>query len=107
MVASLNPPWNVPMSNSEIDQRFERASTLIGEACLGKLDFYAQSWLPARDIVEAARKARDTLNLDGRVLHLPQFCPWQVCLICIWESLIFFRSTSSSWNWTTGFLVKY
>jgi uncharacterized UPF0160 family protein len=78
MVAALNPAWNVPCTDSEIDQRFEKASILMGEAFLSKLDFYGKSWLPARSIVVDALSQRKTLDSKGRILHLPQFCPWKV-----------------------------
>jgi len=78
MVAGLNPAWNVPCTDSEIDQRFEKASLLMGEAFLAKLDFYGKSWLPARAIVVDALARRKELDSKGRILHLPQFCPWKV-----------------------------
>lgn len=78
MVAGLNPAWNVPCTDSEIDQRFEKASLLMGEAFLAKLDFYGKSWLPARAIVVDALSRRKELDSKGRILHLPQFCPWKV-----------------------------
>ena len=80
MVASLNPAWNIPTTDEEIDQRFEKASTLMGEAFLSKLDFYGKSWLPARDIVVRALEDRKSLDSKGRILHLPQFCPWKVLI---------------------------
>jgi uncharacterized UPF0160 family protein len=80
MVASLNPAWNVPTTDADIDKRFEQASTLMGEAFLSKLDFYGKSWLPARDIVVHALNERHSLDPKGRILHLPQFCPWKVHL---------------------------
>jgi len=78
MVAGLNPAWNVPCADAEIDQRFEKASLLMGEAFLAKLDFYGKSWLPARAIVVDALSRRKELDSKGRILHLPQFCPWKV-----------------------------
>src|SRR3981189_1975728 len=78
MVAALNPAWNVPCTDSEIDQRFEKASILMGEAFLSKLDFYGKSWLPARSIVVDALSQRKALDSKCRILHLPQFCPWKV-----------------------------
>ena len=78
MVASLNPPWNIKVSDEEVNQRFEQASTLMGEAFLRKLDFYGKAWLPARDIVQQALDNRMELDQEGRILHLPQFCPWKV-----------------------------
>jgi uncharacterized UPF0160 family protein len=81
MVAALNPPWNIKATPEEVDQRFEQASKLMGEAFLSKLDFYANAWLPARDIVDTALQKRTELDDQGRILHLPQFCPWKVRLV--------------------------
>jgi uncharacterized UPF0160 family protein len=78
MVASLNPAWNIPTTDEEIDERFQQASTLMGDAFLQKLYFYGKSWLPARDIVVRALNQRQSLDVKGRILHLPQFCPWKV-----------------------------
>jgi MYG1 exonuclease len=80
LVASLNPAWNFPASDSEVDRRFEDASKLMGEAFLNKLDFYGNSWLPARDIVQVGLNTRHTLDPQGQILHLPQFCPWTVVI---------------------------
>jgi len=78
VVASLNPTWNEPATDEEIDARFEKASTFMGDLFLNKLDFYGKAWLPARDIVVQALEQSKSLNSKGRILHLPQFCPWKV-----------------------------
>jgi uncharacterized UPF0160 family protein len=53
----------------------------MGEAFLSKLDFYGTSWLPARSIVVEALEKRKELDSKGRILHLPQFCPWKVRIL--------------------------
>jgi uncharacterized UPF0160 family protein len=78
MVAALNPAWNEQVTEADIDQRFEQASTLMGEQFLKKLDFYGKAWLPARDIVVRALEQSQNLDPKGRILHLPQYCPWKV-----------------------------
>lgn len=78
MVAALNPVWNEPVTDAEVDKLFEQASTLIGNQFLKKLDFYGKAWLPARDIVMNALEHSQSLDPDGRILHLPHFCPWKV-----------------------------
>jgi uncharacterized UPF0160 family protein len=80
VVASLNPTWNENATDDEIDQRFEKASTFMGELFLNKLDFYGKGWLPARDIVVRALDDSKSLDSKGRILHLPHFCPWKVLL---------------------------
>lgn len=78
MVAALNPAWNEPATDADIDRRFEEASVLMGEQFLKKLDFYGKAWLPARDIVVGALAQSEPLDPKGRILHLPKFCPWKV-----------------------------
>lgn len=78
MIAALNPAWNEPAIDTDVDKRFEEASILIGEQFLKKLDFYGKAWLPARDIVIDALEQSQNLDPNGRILHLPRFCPWKV-----------------------------
>jgi uncharacterized UPF0160 family protein len=78
MVAALNPPWNEPVTDADVDKLFEEASILIGDQFLKKLDFYGKAWLPARDIVISALEHSRSLDPNGRILHLPHFCPWKV-----------------------------
>ena len=78
MVAGLNPSWNEDPTDDERDARFDKASVLMGEQFLQKLDYYGKSWLPARDIVIRALEDSKDLDKQGRILHLPQFCPWKV-----------------------------
>jgi uncharacterized UPF0160 family protein len=78
MVAGLNPSWNEDPTDDERDARFEKASVLMGGQFLQKLDYYGKSWLPARDIVIKGLEESKALDKQGRILHLPQFCPWKV-----------------------------
>jgi uncharacterized UPF0160 family protein len=78
MVAALNPAWNEPTTDANVDRLFEEASTFIGDQFLKKLDFYGKAWLPARDIVVNALEHSRSLDPNGRILHLPRFCPWKV-----------------------------
>jgi len=96
IVAALNPTWNEPATDADIDKRFEEASTLMGEQFLKKLDFYGKAWLPARDIVVRALEENENLDPQGRILHLPQFCPWKVCLSEI--SKLISRNISLIWR---------
>jgi hypothetical protein len=59
--------------------QFEKASLLAGTAFTEKLLYYANAWLPARDILLAA-VAASKLNFDatGRIILLEQFIPWKV-----------------------------
>ena len=104
MVASLNPAWNEPTTDADIDKRFEEASVLMGEQFLKKLDFYGKAWLPARDIVVRALEQSQNLDPKGRILHLPQFCPWKV--LCSPNSFLTFRNISLIWRKSEVSLVR-
>jgi hypothetical protein len=45
---------------------------------MGRLDYYASAWLPARQIVLDSVTAREQVSANGRILILEQFVPWKV-----------------------------
>ncbi|KAF9229314.1 metal-dependent protein hydrolase [Gyrodon lividus] len=73
----LNPPWNEPADAQAVDSRFAKASHLTGEEFLGRLKYYADAWLPARDIVLSALSARHNVDPSGKILLFEQFAPWK------------------------------
>lgn len=84
MVARLNPAWNDPQpedpteAQAAEDARFEVASARIGEEFARSLDYYARSWLPAREIVAAAHARRLEFDPLGRVMIFEgQSVPWK------------------------------
>lgn len=48
------------------------ASQITGEEFLNQLDDFAQSWLPARDIVQAALDQRFEIDQSGSVIVFNQ-----------------------------------
>ena len=56
---------------------------MTGEEFLGRLDYYGNAWLPARDVVATALKSRLNIDPSGRIVLFEQFAPWkvQLCLI--------------------------
>jgi len=76
-VSWLNPPWNVPTSPQAIDSCFANASRLTGEEFLGRLRYYAEAWLPGRDIVLSALSARYDEDPNGRIILFQRFVPWK------------------------------
>ncbi|KAG7450491.1 metal-dependent protein hydrolase [Guyanagaster necrorhizus] len=77
-VAALNPSWNQPVDSQGMDDRFAIASSLTGEEFFAKLDFYANAWLPARDIlVDAVANSKKVADSTGKILLLEQFLPWK------------------------------
>ena len=84
MVGRLNPNWNDPVLEDPIeaqqaeDKRFELASQRIGEEFDRDLDYYTQSWLPAREVVVGAFSSRQEYDTEGRIMVLKgQSAPWK------------------------------
>ena len=45
---------------------------------MDRLDYYANAWLPARDLVVAALEKRKQVDQNGRIILFAQFAPWKV-----------------------------
>ncbi|KAK0198434.1 GAMM1 protein [Armillaria mellea] len=77
-VAALNPAWNQPVDAQGMDDRFLTASSLTGQEFFAKLDFYANAWLPARDIlVDALANSKKDADPTGKIILFEQFLPWK------------------------------
>ncbi|KAL5501627.1 hypothetical protein ACEPAH_8887 [Sanghuangporus vaninii] len=76
-VGWLNPPWNEPKTTAEVDALFARASAMTGEEFFNRLDYYAKSWMPARDLVASALSSRKEVHPSGRIILFEQFAPWK------------------------------
>ncbi|KAJ7615280.1 metal-dependent protein hydrolase [Mycena polygramma] len=74
-VASLNPVWNQPSSPEILDAQFAKASQLTGDEFLGKLNYYANAWLPARDLLNASIESSKQVDPTGKILVFEQFLP--------------------------------
>lgn len=74
-VGNLNPWWN--QTDVNLDERFLKAVELTGSEFLQKLDYLANSWFPARDIVLDTLKARFEVDPSGKIMLLKSFCPWK------------------------------
>ena len=57
-----------------------KASALVGGEFLNRLNYYANAWLPARDLVAAALNKRTEVESNGKIILFEQFAPWKVCL---------------------------
>jgi hypothetical protein len=51
---------------------------MTGEEFLGRLNYYANAWLPARDLVVSALTHRNNVDPSGKILLFEQFAPWKV-----------------------------
>ncbi|KAL0951152.1 hypothetical protein HGRIS_007886 [Hohenbuehelia grisea] len=76
-VGHLNPWWNESTDAQAVDERFAKASTLTGEEFLGRLRYYANAWLPARDLLVSAIEKSKTVDPSGRIILFEQFLPWK------------------------------
>lgn len=54
-----------------------KASQMTGDEFLGRLDYYANAWLPARDLVVSALAHRNNVDPSGKILLFEQFAPWK------------------------------
>ncbi|PPR06882.1 hypothetical protein CVT24_011572 [Panaeolus cyanescens] len=77
-VGSLNPAWNQPADAVTVDIQFGKASELTGSEFLAKLDYYANAWLPARDLlVESVKSSQASFDPSGKIILFNQFLPWK------------------------------
>ncbi|EPT04302.1 hypothetical protein FOMPIDRAFT_1021967 [Fomitopsis schrenkii] len=88
-VGFLNPAWNEPFDSNTVDARFLQASSLVGEEFISRLDYYANAWLPARNLVSAAiQQARQAdVSAGGKIIVFDQFLPWKEHLSDLEEEL--------------------
>lgn len=109
LVSQLNPHWNSNPVDQDYDEAFEKASELMGTAFVNLLKGYGESWLPARDIVDAAFKKRYDVDASGEILVLGSFCPWKEHLYTIEKEnnasgeikFVLFQDSSSAWRIST------
>lgn len=80
-VAALNPAWNQPADSDTVDALFAQASLLTGSEFLGKLNYYANAWLPARDLLlSLVTTSKASVDRTGQILLFQQFLPWKAHL---------------------------
>ncbi|KAF8642340.1 hypothetical protein AX16_009609 [Volvariella volvacea WC 439] len=76
-VGALNPAWNQPSDSETVDKQFAKASQMAGGEFLAKLKYYADAWLPARDLLQASLEASRAIEPSGKIVVLDQFLPWK------------------------------
>ncbi|OJT12934.1 UPF0160 protein MYG1, mitochondrial [Trametes pubescens] len=86
-VGYLNPAWNQSVDSQTVDAKFQDASALVGSEFMNRLDYYANAWLPARDLVIAALNKRKEIDPSGHIILFEQFAPWKEHLFELEESL--------------------
>lgn len=50
---------------------------MAGAEFVDRLTYYANAWLPARDVVKAAFEARQQIHPSGKVVRFDDFAPWK------------------------------
>jgi uncharacterized UPF0160 family protein len=71
--------------------QFEKASLLTGQEFVGKLEYYANAWLPARDLlIDSVADSKATADPTGKIIVFKQFLPWKVNTPCplLFESFL-------------------
>lgn len=63
---------------SWFQERFLKASALAGEEFIGRLDYLALSWLPARALVLNALNSRKNVDTNGKLILFERHMPWKV-----------------------------
>ncbi|KAI0348032.1 GAMM1 protein [Trametopsis cervina] len=76
-VGHLNPAWNESVDSNIVDTQFLKASQLVGGEFADRLAYYANAWLPARDLVAAALRNRTQAEPDGKIILFEAFAPWK------------------------------
>ncbi|KAF9453790.1 metal-dependent protein hydrolase [Macrolepiota fuliginosa MF-IS2] len=77
-VGYLNPAWNQSVDAQAVDARFLEASELTGTEFLNRLDYYANAWLPARELlIESINLSKANVDPTGCIILLNQFLPWK------------------------------
>lgn len=76
-VKTFNPDWMDEKTPQEVDKAFEEAVKYVGSEFVDKIKYFANSWLPARSIVEDAVQNRYNIHDTGCIIELEKFCPWQ------------------------------
>lgn len=83
MVAHLNPRWNEEHNDSILDEKFTKASELVGHHFTDRVSYYTESWLPARSGVYNAISSRQT----PEIVVFETFLPWKDHLFQIEKEL--------------------
>ncbi|CAH1786744.1 unnamed protein product, partial [Owenia fusiformis] len=81
-VANLNPAWNE--NNVNVQAQFEKAMQLVGGEFKDRVNYFTNSWWPARTLVVEAFSKRQEVDPSGEILLLGEGgCPWKDHLFLI------------------------
>lgn len=104
-VAGLNPAWNE--KNVDIQAAFEKAMVMCGSEFTDRLNYYKDSWLPARKLVEESVAERHQVDPSGEIIVFKDgCCPWKEHLFDIEAELgisneikfVLFQDNNMNWR---------
>lgn len=75
-VGHLNPAWNAEKT-ADMNQLFNSAMDLVGNEFLDRINYFTQSFWPARKIVKDAIDNRFNVHKSGEIIELSTSCPWK------------------------------
>mmetsp|Transcript_23127 Transcript_23127/g.30047 ORF Transcript_23127/g.30047 Transcript_23127/m.30047 type:complete len:415 (-) Transcript_23127:200-1444(-) len=105
-VGRLNPSWNEEWGPAILNDRFKQAVELTGSEFTQYILDLANSWWPARDIVQRAILDRTNVHESGQVVKFDQFAPWKSHLFDLEKDLgidgqikyVLYADTSGKWR---------
>ena len=86
-VGHLNPSWNEEQSSDIMNARFVEAMSLTCSEFLSHAQSLAQSWWPARSIVQKSLDERMNVHPSGQIMILDMACPWKDHLFELEENM--------------------
>ncbi|XP_002740515.2 MYG1 exonuclease-like [Saccoglossus kowalevskii] len=85
-VSNLNPWWND--TKVDVEERFEKAMSMVGAEFLDRVLYYHKCWWPARSLVEESIKKRFEVDDSGEIIIFQQGgCPWKDHLFDLEEEM--------------------
>lgn len=85
-VGRCNPRWN--QKDQKESDGFDKAMTIVGEEFQDRIEFYRDSWWPARSLVETTISNRFSIHPSGQIALIETGgCPWKDHLFSLEEEL--------------------
>jgi len=81
-VAYINPPWNE--KEVDIDKKFMQAMGVVETEFLDRINYFKNSWWPARQFVLSAIEKRHDIDASGEIVCFPSGgLPWKDHLLTV------------------------
>lgn len=104
-ISHINPAWNE--KNIDIDSKFLKAISVVQVEFLDRINYFKNSWLPARQFVVDALEKRYEIDSSGEIVCFPSGgLPWKDHLLTLETDLnisptikfVLFADESSKWR---------